>query len=133
MISLLMLGLILQSQGFTADDKDILQAIMDSGKVQTFVDTTDDGNLTPILFMTNNLLPEQAPPSYRDASIVISDSKDVQMSDYTTIEIVKFKRTKRKADISMICHQKAIRFKLKDTENGWDLRSFKLKARENSS
>ena len=122
--------ILLSSAFHQAEDQHILQAIMDSGHMESFVDTTAEGKLEPIVFMTNGLIPDQKAPMYKGASIVVSDSKDVSMEGYTVIEIVKYKRTPKKCDVSMLCNEQSIRMKFKDLDTGWEKRSFKLKGRK---
>ncbi len=130
MIYLLLALSSLQASSSNLNDDEILQAIMHSGKIETFIDTTAGGDLTSIVFLTNGLLPHQKAPQYRNASIVVSDSKDVSLDDYTTIEITKFKRKKRSVHLDMICEQHFIRTKLVDRSNQWQVRKFKLKLQE---
>ena len=113
----------------SASESHLLQAIMDTGRVEDFAGTTTDGKLHPILFMTNGLLPAQDSPSYQSVSIVVSDSEDVSIDGYTIIEITRYRRLKNKVDIRMQCRNNKIRMKFKDQEDAWVLKSFKIRGK----
>ena len=110
--------------------QDLLQAIMDSGKLSTFVDTTSTGELAPVVFITNNLIGDQIVPQYKQTSVIVSDHQEIELPDYHRIEIIKAKNKPNKSDLTLHSERDIIRFKFKWRDDQWVMTSFKLKGKK---
>ena len=123
--------LLVLNYGLSAQtQQDLLQAIMNSGKLPTFVDTTSTGDLAPIVFITNNLIGDQNVPQYKQTSVIVSDHKEIELPDYHRIEIVKAKNKPNKSDLTLHSEQDIIRIKFKWRDDQWMMTSFKLKGKK---